>query len=256
MSLEPRREASIAGSLVSPVGLGLLAAGAVVGWLAGSLLVGVVLGVLLWGFRVAWAAMRSGARPARGALSPPRLGAQIDPFAVGEPWRNFVRGALQARNRFNEAVSRAGAGPVRERLVDISHRLDQGVEQCWITAQKGQQLREARKRIDTNVVAQRIAETRRAGGPELSDTAAKTVRALESQIESAARLDGVIADAESRLKLLQAQLDEAVARGVELTVKAGDPTALAGVGDDIDHVVEEMEALRLALEETNGGAAA
>jgi hypothetical protein len=36
-------------------------------------------------------------------------------------------------------------------------------------------------------------------------------------------------------------------------VKAGDVGELSGVGDDIAHVVEEMEALRLALEETSGG---
>jgi hypothetical protein len=44
-----------------------------------------------------------------------------------------------------------------------------------------------------------------------------------------------------------------VARAAELGVSsAADASALAGVGDDVDHVVLEMEALRQALEETGG----
>jgi hypothetical protein len=87
----------------------------------------------------------------------------------------------------------------------------------------------------------------------LDDTATRTVQSLESQLASAKRLDDVTDQAEARLKLLQAQLDEAVARAAELGVSsAADASALAGVGDDVDHVVLEMEALRQALEETGG----
>jgi hypothetical protein len=49
-------------------------------------------------------------------------------------------------------------------------------------------------------------------------------------------------------------MDEAVARAAELAAaSAADAQALAGLGDDVDHMVEELEALRLALEETSGG---
>ena len=50
-------------------------------------------------------------------------------------------------------------------------------------------------------------------------------------------------------------MDEAVARAAELSAaSAADVSALAGVGDDVDQMVEEMEALRLALEEMAGAA--
>ena len=56
--------------------------------------------------------------------------------------------------------------------------------------------------------------------------------------------------AESRLRLLQAQLDEAVARAAELSARAGDIGELTGVESSITEVTDQMEALRLALEET------
>lgn len=80
---------------------------------------------------------------------------------------------------------------------------------------------------------------------------------LEAQLASAERLDAVTREAESKLRLLQAQLDEAVARAAELSVRAGDVGELAGVEHDIAEVTDQLEALRLALEETNqvGGGA-
>jgi hypothetical protein len=173
----------------------------------------------------------------------------IDPFTLGEPWRFFVRDALSARRRFEEAVGRARPGPLRDRLEEIGRQLTEGVNRTWATAQQGQTLREARKRIDTNKVSQRIAQLQ----DHADANAEGTLASLRAQLSSAERLDRVTVEAESKLRLLQAQLDEAVARAAELSVKAGDVGELSGVGDDIAHVVEEMEALRLALEETSGG---
>jgi len=56
----------------------------------------------------------------------------------------------------------------------------------------------------------------------------------------------VASEARDRLRLLDARLDEAVARAVELSLGTGDARALQG---DVDQLVEEMEALRLALED-------
>jgi len=60
----------------------------------------------------------------------------------------------------------------------------------------------------------------------------------------------VASQARHRLQLLDARLDEAVARAVELSLNA-DVGALGGLGSDVDAVVGDMEALRQALEETN-----
>ncbi len=53
--------------------------------------------------------------------------------------------------------------------------------------------------------------------------------------------------------LLDARLDEAVARSLELSVRTDDPSQLGGVTTTVDEVLEEMEALRLALDEADGG---
>lgn len=194
----------------------------------------------------------------RASAGPPRIPAKagtrrgsMDPFTLGEPWRFFVRDALSSQGRFNEAVARAKPGPLRDRLAEIGSQLDEGIRRCWATAQQGQALREARKRIDTHETRSRIAQLEGANDPN----AAPTIASLRAQLDSAERLDAVTSQAESKLRLLQAQLDEAVAKAAELSVKAGDVAQLAGVGDEITQVADQMEALRLALEETSGGAA-
>ena len=68
-------------------------------------------------------------------------------------------------------------------------------------------------------------------------------------------MDEVILDTRDRLRLLNARLDEAVARAYELSVQASDVADLSGLGDDVDGLVLEMEALRQGLEEAGGQAA-
>ena len=170
----------------------------------------------------------------------------IDPFTVNEPWRRFVQDALRAQTRFAEVVAAARPGPLRDRLAEIGRALEEGVATTWATARQGQVVRDARRRIDTNEVNRRLAAFRSSEDPD----GERTVRSLEAQLESAARLDAATASAESRLRLLQAQLDEAVARAAELSARAGDIGELAGVESSITDVTDQMEALRLALEET------
>ena len=81
------------------------------------------------------------------------------------------------------------------------------------------------------------------------------MESLDAQLATAHRLDTVIGGADSRLRLLNARLDEAAARTIVLAVQAHDVTDLGGLGDDVDEMVDEMEALRQAIEETGGGAA-
>lgn len=51
-----------------------------------------------------------------------------------------------------------------------------------------------------------------------------------------------------RLELLDAQLDEAVAGVVELSLRQGDPAEAGALGNRVGGLVGEMESLRLALE--------
>lgn len=203
--------------------------------------------VVLAGAAGAFVVMRRNARPHRSLGTGATR--HIDPFTLNDPWRGFVQDAVRARTRFAEAVERARPGPLRDRLTEIGRSLDEGVQRTWATAQKGQSLREARRRIDTHRVDQRLAAMGEAEDP----TAERTRESLQSQLDSARRLDEITAGAEAQLRLLQAQLEESVARAAEMSVRAGDVGELAGVEDDITHVSDSLEALRLALEETDRG---
>ncbi len=182
----------------------------------------------------------------RGARAPL---ANIDPHTLSEPWRRYVLQAQSARRRYARALE-GPRGPLRDQLVAIGARVDAGVEEVWRIARRGDALDAA---IDTIGAAR--AQRRM---DSLADTAETDARdqaetALAAQQESAARLQGVAEDAKAKLRLLDARLDEAVARGLELALNAGDVTLAGGLSDDVGSLVDEMEALRLALDEVGPG---
>ncbi|HEX5946642.1 MAG TPA: hypothetical protein VFY82_10215 [Acidimicrobiales bacterium] len=258
-------------AITSPVGVvgGIVVAAAAT--VAGLPMVAAVpLGVVAWAVN-GWRLLPRAPRPER-----------IDPFTLQEPWRRAVQNALQARNRYAEAVTRVQAGPLRDRLDEIGERMQTGVEECWQIARRGQALARARRGIDLAAVERRLAQagadpgqigTRGTGAgagdqigtgatgaqvPASGGDAAPpvpsqpaVVESLQVQRATALRLDEVIDSAEAQLRLLGARLDEAVARTLELSAHAGtEAGAVTGLGDDVDSLVSEMESLRLALEET------
>jgi hypothetical protein len=64
-------------------------------------------------------------------------------------------------------------------------------------------------------------------------------------------MDEVIDDTDTQLRWLDAQIGEVVVRAVELSTHTGD-VSLGDLSSDVDSLVGEMEALRLALDETRG----
>ena len=236
----------VARAVTSPLGILALGAGASVGILADAGVVGaVVLGLLAWGARIVAAIPRAPAD------------ARIDPFTVSEPWRRYVTDALQARARFHEAVEGAREGPMRDRLREIEGRVDTGLDEVWRIARRGHALVDARRRVDPDAIRRDIAATQaNADQPwAAGSTLDRTMESLRAQLATVERLERVIQDADSRLRLLNARLDEAAARTIELSVQAEDVAELGGLGHDVDVMVDEMEALRQAIEETGGGTA-
>jgi len=232
-------------AMMSPSGILLAGAGVSVGIMAGApLLAAAGLGAALWGARVLLGMPRGVREP------------KIDPFTLQEPWRRYVQEALQARNRFAQAVGTADTGPLKDRLTEIADRVADGVEECWKVARRGDLLAKARSQIDRpRVEAELASATANADAPWAKGSALEDrVEALQSQLGSAERMETVIRDADSRLQVLDARLDEAVTRAIELSVQASDTAELGTLGSDVDQMVEEMEALRLALEETSGRA--
>ena len=184
---------------------------------------------------------------ARVALAIPREEkTDIDVSQLREPWRSFVVEAMVARKRYQKAVADARPGPLRNRLGEIGARLDDGVEQTWKIARRGMALESALGQLeDPQVVHRRLEEARRGGRDE------RIVQSLQAQLDSTERIRAVATQARDRLQLLDARLDEAVARAVELSLNADDASALGGLGSDVEAVVGDMEALRQALEETS-----
>lgn len=232
----------VAKAMVSPLGILLAGAGAAVGFLAtGGIPVAVGLAAAAWAGRVAAAVPRD-PQPDR-----------IDPFTLGDPWKRMVQDALQAQNRFVEAIAGTQRGPLRDRMEEIGEKIAHGVDEAWRVGRQGQTLVEARRRVDTSEAHRDLAELQAPGQqpPAPGSALERTIESLHAQLASAQRLDQTIADARDRLRLTNARLDEAVARAAELSVRAGDVADLAGLGHDVDALVTDLEALRLGLEEVD-----
>lgn len=236
----------VARAIVSPSGILLAGAAAAATILLGPLALAPVAAVAAWAARVAVAVPRGPKKD------------RIDPFTLGEPWRQYVREALQAQARFERAVGTADQGPLRERLAEIGTRIADGVQECWRIARRGDALEDALSHLDVASTQQQLAavewERRRPGASVASLDG--TAQSLRAQLSTAQRMAQVVGEARDRLRLLDARLDEAVARATELAMQTGDDVDLRGLGTAVDQLVDDMEALRSALEETDGRAQA
>jgi hypothetical protein len=232
----------VARAMMSPSGILLAGAGLSVGIVAGlPVLLAAGVGAAAWAARVGAAIPRQPTRE------------RIDPFTLAEPWRNYVRDAVQAQARFRESISDLQEGPLRDRLTEIADRIEVGVRESWRVAQHGQSLADARKKIDVadaqrelGIISQNAGESWAAGS-----SMARTAESLEAQIGSATRMDTLVSDTEAQLRMTNAKLDEAVARAVELSVQGGASDAVGALSSDVDEVVDEMESLRSALDESD-----
>ncbi len=245
------RTRAVAEAVVSPSAIVLAGAGTALGIATGLGPLALIAGAAAWAARVAFAVPR---RPA---------GERIDPYQVAEPWRRFVLDAQQAQRKFDGVVARARSGPVQARLQAVGRRIGDGVSECWRIARQGDSLDDALRHLDEQHVYNELLEVqderrRTSGNASAEQSLGRTQAALEAQLASGRRLRSVADDARNRLRLLNAQLDEAVARSLEISLSAGDVSQLGPLTDDIEGVVGELESLRQALEETSdtGGTSA
>jgi len=195
----------------------------------------------------------AGAWAARVAIAMPKQRRErIDPYALGSPWRSFVLDALDAHARYQRACRHATAGPLHDRLVEIEQRVDTGVQECWRVAQRGDALGKAIVDLDLDATRSELeaAEANLRSTP--SPTRQQTVESLRAKVQSGDRLAAVESDAIAQLELVNARLDESVARAVELSNRADTAVDVGGLGGDIDGLVGELETLRGALDEAAG----
>jgi hypothetical protein len=255
----PAPAPAAARAAVSPSALVLAGAGTAVGLVVGlPALAALAIGASFWGVRVGVGAALAGAR--RRRASKPEM---IDPYAVPEPWRSFVRDSLTAQTKFDQAVNRSHAGPLRDRLADVSVRVHDGVRECWRVAHLGAALDTSLHALDPEATSRdmrRLQETRGPGLPATAQAAEAvnardaTEAAMAAQLKAARRVEAASQRTTDRLRVLTAELNAAVACAVELSLDAGNIVAARQLAGDVDTVVGEIESLRVALEETNASA--
>ena len=204
---------------MSPLGILLAGAGAAVGIITGLGIpvAAVALGAPAWGGRVAVAVPRN------------EQGPQHRPLRVGR-----ALAALRAPRPAGPQPVRAGgqgnrAGPIRDRLASIGDRIDDGVAECGGSPTAATSSAGARAQLDPTT------------GAAPSSTRTQAELAAAGQPSPAGR-GGVVAVTtgvggpdgrrpsprpSSRLRLLDARLDEAVARAIELSVGTGDEASLS-----------------------------
>jgi len=195
----------------------------------------ILLALAVWGARVLMARRFSRFAASRS----PR----IDPFALREPWRLYVKDALGSQRRFDRALDSMAPGPLRDRLSEINKRVERGVLECWEVAKKGQQLADARRAID-------IGSARRSAAKVDSHPA--LLEAAASEIAAHERLSSREDEVKVSLQVLDARLQEAVARVSEMATRTMAADDLDSITDAIDGVVGDLESLRLGLDSVDG----
>jgi hypothetical protein len=223
-------------AIMAPSSIVVAGAGTAVGVLAGLDFVAALVGAAAY---AGWVLFKM-PRPSSDTAE------RIEPRRLRDPWRQHVSEALEAEQRFAAAVEATPDGPLRERLDGMAGRVADAVSECWRIANRGQQLEVALGQLTpVDQLEARLAR--------MHDNEGVGV-ALRSQIDSYRRIEQTAIETRSRLQLLEARLDETVARAIEVGLRAGDPVELGVLDDDVDSLVNEMEALRRGLDETAGQA--
>jgi hypothetical protein len=169
----------------------------------------------------------------------------IDPFTVGEPWRRLVQKALRAQARYRDTVAALPPGPMHDRLVDIRAQVDAAVAESWRVARRGNDLRGV---LDGMAIARTREELATIAATDEDPSVVERADSLRSRAATYDRIAAATTDAEEHLRLLVARLEEASARSTELSITTSD-SGLAALDTDVSGVVDELEALRLALDE-------
>lgn len=225
-------------AILSPLSILLLGAAIAIGIIVGlPVVAAVAIGVGVYGIRV--------------GLSIPRndkSGRRIDPFVLREPWRGYVQSAQSAKLRFDRTVAGTRSGPIKDHLAQLSSRLDDGIEESWRIASRGHDIDGAIAQLSTaqaqtELVQLRAQQQQQGTSPDIEST----IESLEAQISSGQRMQRVSTSTRDRLRLLDARFDELVARAVEVSVGSADSGVL---GNDVNDLVNELEGLRLAIDDT------
>ncbi|HUF97420.1 MAG TPA: hypothetical protein VMM60_04765 [Ilumatobacter sp.] len=210
---------------------------AIVGVAGGPWLIAALAGIAVYGASVAI------------AMPNARRSPQIDPFALGEPWRQIVQGSQSAVRKLRTTVDGASAGPLKQKLHDIATQVERGVAEVWEVAQRGNDIDRTVRHLDPTALRSKLAtlEQRQSATPSPEGEAA--VESVRRQIATAERLSAKSSETATKLQLNQTRLDELVARAAEVRVGAAEPDTYAR---DVEDLIVQLEALHGAVAETHG----
>ncbi|MCU0267317.1 MAG: hypothetical protein MUF83_01585 [Acidimicrobiales bacterium] len=173
----------------------------------------------------------------------------INPWTLDDPWRSFVSQALTMQRDITTAAIRTPPGPMRDRLQAVAGRVDTSMTEVWQVAQGGQRLVEARARIDTAAIAQRLNQLPTAGPFRADPSLAEAARALQAQLDTATRIEREVSSTYNGLVLLNARFGEVAARVIELSARPHALADVAALDTAVASVVLELTAIRQALTE-------
>ena len=212
------------------VGLGFLIGG------AAGVIAGVVLGVTAYGGSVLAAMPRSTASE------------RIDPFTLSEPWRQFVQQSQRAGRKLRDTVAAVSDGPLKQRLQAVADDLERGLREAYRIARRGDEIDTAVNRLDPVALRSRLRTLEGRADAELTPEQQAAIDSVHKQLETAERLKVQARGTADQLRLTQVRLDELVARASEVALGTAEPDTYAR---DVDNLVEQLEALHMAVEETN-----
>lgn len=155
-----------------------------------------------------------------------------------------VSEALAARRRYRELLTSVRPGPMQERLEQLGTRLDAGVQAVWDAARRAGEIETVLATLDPERVTAEYKDAKR------SDVTPELMAAYEARFNSVQRLLNALDDTDERLHVLQVRLGGVVAQAASaaLTTSAS-PDAATGLDAELNAVVDELGALRVALDD-------
>jgi hypothetical protein len=169
--------------------------------------------------------------------------AAVDPSLVSPRYAPAVAAALDARRRFGTVLAGVRPGPSHDRLAASAARLDAGVVAVWAAADRATRVEATLAALDPERVTDEYKRAKRGGAdPELEAV-------LAQRFASVQRLLNALDDTDGRLRLLDARLGAAVAAAAEVALGAAGGSDADALDAELDGVVGELDALRVALDE-------
>jgi hypothetical protein len=164
--------------------------------------------------------------------------AAVTPAGVSPRFAGAVAAALDVRAGYTDLLSGMRPGPSRDRLATLQSRVDAGVLAVWDTARRAGDIERTLATLGPDRVTAEYKQARRTAGDDNLEAA------LAQRFASVQRLLNTLDDTDERLRLLDARLGAAVASAAEVAVGTAPPDA---VGEELESVVSDLEALRAAL---------